>query len=96
MIAEPESLGRSLVRHQRLRLYVRISEFSPLLDDHGVFQSMRDMRHIYLRLFDVRKGPGRWEGRVRRGDDICLDANQPKHLLYRSPFPMYFALPKVS
>ena len=31
---------------------------------------MRVMEHIYLRLFDVRKCPGRWEGRVRDGDDI--------------------------
>ena len=54
------------------------------------------MKHIYLRLFDVRKGSGRWEGRVRGGDDICLDVNLPKHLLYRSPFSIYFALSKVS
>ena len=76
-------------------MYVRISEFSPLLDDHGMFQSMRVMKHIHLRLFDGRKGLGRWEGRVRGGDDICLDVNQPKHLLYKSPFSMYFALLKV-
>ena len=38
--------------------YVRISEFSPLLDYHGLFQSIRVMKHIHLRLFDVRKGPG--------------------------------------
>ena len=38
--------------------YVRISELSPLLDDHGVFQSMRVVKRIQLGLFDVPKGPG--------------------------------------
>ena len=73
-----------------------ISEFSLLLDDHGMFQSMRVLKRIRLRLFDVRKGPGRWEGRVRGGDDICLDINQHQHLLYRSLFSMYFTPSKVS
>ena len=62
--------------------YVRISEFSLLLDDHGMFQSMQVTKCSYLRVFDVPKGPGGWEGRIRGGDDICLDVNQPKHLLY--------------
>ena len=61
-----------------------------------MFQSVRVMKHIHLRLFDVLKGPGWWEGRVRGGDDICLDIDQPKHLLYRSPFCMYLTLSKVS
>ena len=54
------------------------------------------MKHIHLGLFDVRKDSGRWEGRVRGGDDICLNVNRPKYLLYRSPFSIYFALSKVS
>ena len=60
MVAEPESLGLSLVRHQRIRLPtdVCISEFSPLLDDHRMLQSVRVMKHIHLRLFDIRKGSG--------------------------------------
>ena len=53
---------------------------------------MRVIKGICLRVFDVRKGPGWWEKRVRGGDDICLAINQPKHLLYKSPFFMYFTL----
>ena len=71
MIAEPESLGRSLVRHQRLRLsnvwaYFKFLGFSLLLDDHGVFQSMRVLKRIRLGLFDVPKGPGVARPRRRR------------------------------
>ena len=63
MIAEPESLEETLVRHQRLRLsnvwaYFKFLGFSLLLDDHGVFQSMRVVKRIQLGLFDVLKGPG--------------------------------------
>ena len=61
-----------------------------------MFQSVRVMKHIHLRLFDVRKCPGRWGGRVRGGRDICLDDKLPKHLLYRLPFSIYFALSEVS
>ena len=69
MIAEPESLGRSLVRHQRLRLsnvwaYFKFLGFSLLLDDHGVFQSMRVVKRIQL----GPKAPGWLEGRVRDGE----------------------------
>ena len=73
MVAEPESLGWSLVRHQRFQLsnvcaYFKFLGFSLLLDDHGVFQSMRVVKRIQLGLFDVRKGSGEWEGRVRDGN----------------------------
>ena len=60
-----------------------------------MFQSIRVMKHIHLRLFDVRKARGGREERVRGGDDICLAINQPKHLLYRSPFSIYFTPSKV-
>ena len=64
MISEPESLVLSLVCHQRLWLsydvwaYFKFLGFSLLLDDLGVFQSMRVMKRIQLGLFDVPKGPG--------------------------------------
>ena len=76
-------------------MYVRISEFSQLLDDHGMFRSIRVINDIHLHLFDVRKARGGREERVRGGDDICLDVNLPKHLLYRSPFSIYFTLSEV-
>ena len=77
MVAEPGSLGWSLVRHQRLRLsnvcaYFKFHFFSLLLDDHGIFKSMRVMKRIRLRLFDVRKGSGRWEEHVRDASVIFL------------------------
>ena len=101
MVAEPGSLGRSLACHQRLRLssiwaYFKFLGFSLLLDDHGVFQSMRVVKRIQLGLFDVRKGSGEWEGRVHCGNDICFRCSLSMRLLYRSPFVMYFALSKVS
>ena len=68
--------------------YVRISEFS-------AFQTIMVCSRACASC-DVRKGSGRWEGCVRGGDNICLDVNQPTHLLYRSPFSIYFALSKVS
>ena len=78
-------------------MYVRISEFSPLLDDHGMFQSIRVMKVIRLRVFDLRKGPVRWEGLVRGGDDICYRCRLSMcALLHKSPFSMYFTPSKVS
>ena len=62
-----------------------------------MFQSMRVMKHIHLRLFDLRKGPVRWEGRVRDGDDICFRCSLSMHApLHKSPFSMYFVPSKVS
>ena len=75
---------------------MRIYEFWPVLDDHGMFQSIRVMKRIHLHLFDVRKVSVRWEGRVRDGDDIYFRCSLSMCLLYRSPFVMYFALSKVS
>ena len=62
-----------------------------------MFQSMRVMEQIHLRLFDVLKGPGWWEGRVRYRNDIYFRCSLSMHaLLRKSPFSMYFALSKVS
>ena len=61
-----------------------------------MFQSMRVMKDIHLSLFDGRKGPGWWEGRVRGGDDIYFRCSLSMHLLYRSLFSIYFAPSKVS
>ena len=54
------------------------------------------MKHIHLRLFDVRKGPGRWEGRVRYGNDIyfrCRLVPAPAEQFNKSPF--YVSLPSL-
>ena len=75
--------------------YVRISEFSTLLDDHGMFQSVRVMKDIHLHLFDVRKGPGRWEGRIHNEDDIYFRCSLSLHQLHKSPFSVYSTPSKV-
>ena len=75
---------------------MRISEFSQHLDDHGMFQSIRVMKDIRLRVFDVRKGSERREGRVRTGDDICFRCSSVQAQLHKSPFYVSFALLKVS
>ena len=77
--------------------YFKFLVFSLLLDDHKIFQSMRVMKHIHLRFFDVRKDPGWWEGRIRYGHDICYRCRLSMcALLHKSPFSMYFTPSKVS
>ena len=59
--------------------YVRISEFSQLLDDHGMFRSIRVINDIHLHLFGMCKGPGWREGRVRCGNDFCYRCSLSMH-----------------
>ena len=80
-------------------MYVRISDFSQLLDDHGMFQSMRVMKHIHLRLFDMCKGPGWREVCVRYRDDVyfkCRLVPAPAEQFNKSPLYVSLALLKVS
>ena len=87
----------ALAAVRRMCVFSFFSELSPLLDDHGMFHSMHVLKRIHLRPFDVRKGPGRWEGRVRYGNDIYFRCSLSIHApLHKSPFSMYFTPSKVS
>ena len=94
--------GASLVCHERLQLsnvcaYFKSLGFSLLLDDHGMFQSMRVVKRIQLGLFGIRRGSRRREGRIHNGDDICFKCSLPMHApQHKSPFSMYFVPSKVS
>ena len=79
--------------------YVRIYEFWPVLDDHGMFQSIRVINDIHLHLFDMCKGPGWREVRVRYRDDVyfkCRLVPAPAEQFNKSPFYVSLALLKVS
>ena len=68
---------------------MRISEFSQLLDDHGMLQSIRVMKDIRLRVFEVRKGSER-----RRRYSFQMQSDHAP--LHKSPIYVSFALSKVS
>ena len=54
-----------------------ISEFSLLLDDHGMFQSMRVLKRIHLRLFDVAKARESGKGASATETLLIKDATCP-------------------